>query len=92
MKTRNQVMCLLAKKYPSMFLRTTEEFSGSEGGIWTSGEDGPQAKDGNPLFSYYSENPYKYEIGIHKEVYDYLEKLGWYCEWYDAGTIMIWPE
>ena len=92
MKTRNQVMCLLAKKYPKMFLRTTEEFSGSEGGIWTSGESGPSAKDGNPLFSYYSENPHKYEIGVHKEVYDYLEKLGWYCEWYDAGTIMIWPE
>lgn len=85
-------MCLLSKKYPGMFLRNTEEFNGSEGGIWTSGEDGPTAKDGYSLFNYYSEDYHRYEIGVHKEVYDYLEKLEWYCEWNDAGTIMIWPQ
>ncbi len=51
MKTRNQVMCLLSKKYPGMFLRNTEEFNGSEGGIWTSGEDGPTGKDGYRLLN-----------------------------------------
>ena len=85
-------MCLLSKKYPGMFLRNTEEFNGSEGGIWTSGEDGPTAKDGYSLFNYYAEDYHRYEIGVHKEVYDYLEKLEWYCEWNDAGTIMIWPQ
>ena len=85
-------MCLLSKKYPGMFLRNTEEFNGSEGGIWTSGEDGPTAKDGYSLFNYYSEDYHRYEIGVHKEIYDYLEKLEWYCEWNDAGTIMIWPQ
>jgi hypothetical protein len=91
MKTRNQVMSLLEKKYPNMLLRTTEEFNGSEGGIWTSGEDGPEAKAGGPLFNYYSENHAKYNLGVHNEICDYLDKLEWYCEWYDAGTIMIWP-
>ena len=85
-------MCLLSKKYPGMFLRTTEEFNGSEGGIWTSGEDGPTAKDGYSLFNYYSEDYHRYEIGVHKEIYDYLEKLEWYCQWHDAGTITIWPQ
>jgi hypothetical protein len=92
MKTRNQVMSLLAKKYPGMFLRTTEEFSGSKGGIWTSGEDGPAAKDGSPLFDYWTENQTKYNLGVHTEIYDYLDELQWYCEWNDAGTIMIWPQ
>lgn len=85
-------MCLLSKKYPGMFLRNTEEFNGSEGGIWTSGEDGPTAKDGYSLFNYYSEDYHRYEIGVHKEVYDYLDKLEWYCQWHDAGTITIWPQ
>lgn len=85
-------MCLLSKKYPGMFLRNTEEFNGSEGGIWTSGEDGPTAKDGYSLFNYYSEDYHRYEIGVHKEIYDYLEKLEWYCQWHDAGTITIWPQ
>lgn len=91
MKTRDEVMQLLETKYPGMFLRTTEEFSGSEGGIWTSGEDGPRASDGRSLFNYYSEDYSTYDIGVHTEIFTLLEDCEWYCEWHDAGTIMIWP-
>jgi hypothetical protein len=72
-----------------MFLRTTEEFNGGKGGIWTSGEDDLPAKDNFPLFNYYSDGK-QYILGVHTEMYNFLEKHGWYAEWNDAGTIMLY--
>lgn len=92
MTTRDNLIELLAKTYPGMFLRTTEEFNGSKGGIWTSGESSIEAKDGFNLFDYYYRSYTKYEIGVHKEIYDLLQENGWYAEWYDAGTVMLWRE
>ena len=91
--SRQSLMAKLQKKYPKMFLRTTEEFSGSEGGIWTSGESGVSDSKGFPLFDYYAED-YKeinYIMGVSKSLSEFLEKNGWYCEFYDAGTVMIYP-
>lgn len=86
---REKLMDTLSKKYPTMFLRTSEEFNGNEGGIWTSGEESPRNAKGQELFDYLSESK-DYSLGIRKDFYEYLEKIGWYCEWYAAGTIMIW--
>jgi hypothetical protein len=86
---REKLMETLAKKYPTMFLRTSEEFNGNEGGIWTSGEESPRNAKGQELFDYWSESS-NYSLGVRKDFGEYLEKLGWYCEWHDAGTIMIW--
>ena len=88
-KTREQMMELLEVRYPEMFLRTTEEFNGGKGGIWTSGEDDLPAKDNFPLFNYYSDGK-RYILGVHTEMYNFLEKHGWYAEWHDAGTIMLY--
>ena len=76
-----------------MFLRTTEEFYGDKdraGGIWTSGENGYEDEKGNLLFDYYEEFGSNWVFGVNKDFSDWLEKRGWFCEWYDAGTIMIW--
>ena len=88
---RDNLMNLLESKYPKMFLRTTEEFDGCKGGIWTSGEDNLPAKDGFPLFDYYGEGNH-YELGVHTEISNFLEKHGWYAEWHDCGTIMLWED
>lgn len=91
--SRESLMAKLQKKYPKMLLRTTEEFDGGTGGIWTSGESGLCDSKGYELFNYYAED-YKeinYIFGVRKTLYEYLEKNGWYCEWHDAGTIMIYP-
>lgn len=89
---RDELMNLLQEKYPKMFLRTTEEFDGTEGGIWTSGEDGLPAEDSFPLFEYYADDyqEKRYILGVHKEIYNFLEKHGWFAEWYDPGTTMFW--
>ena len=89
---RQELITALQKKYPSKTFRTTEEFSGEmEGGIWTSGEDGTLDK-GLPLFNYYSQDggSNSYIFGVRNYLHNWLEERGWYCEFYDAGTVMIW--
>lgn len=88
---REELIVELQKRYPNMFLRTTEEFNGTEGGIWTSGEDSPQHK-GLPLFNYHSQDggSKSYTFGVRNFLHNWLENRGWYCEWYDTGTVMIW--
>lgn len=93
MITRERLIAKLQKAYPKMSLRTTEEFDGSEGGIWTSGEDGITDRVGLPLFDYYAEDYEErlYELGVRKHLVNFLERNGWYAEWHDAGTVTLWP-
>jgi len=72
------------------FVSTTEEFDGSPGGIWVSGEDGETLK-GKRIYDYYNEGS-TYEFGVLKTWEKELNKRGWYSEWYDAGTVMIWQD
>jgi hypothetical protein len=75
------------KKYMD-FVRTTEDFNGSQGGIWVSGEDGDEYK-GATIYDYYTSGK-SYELGVNIKWEKELNKRGWYSEWYDAGTVMIW--
>ena len=71
-------------------VRTSEEFDGTQGGIWVSGEDADMYK-GMPIYDYYNEGSRKYNLGVLVTWEKELNKRGWYSEWYDAGTVMIWP-
>ena len=31
-----------------------------------------------------------YLCGIHRDIFIWLEERGWYPEWYDAGTLLLW--
>lgn len=57
------------------------------GGIWCDGEDNQD------LFNYWAIDPQEkhYIFGVNKKLYNQLDKLGWYMEWNDAGTIMCYP-
>ena len=72
------------------FVKTTEEFNGSPGGIWVCGECGDEYK-GNVIYSYYSEDYKNRTFGVDNKWEKELNKRGWYSEWHDAGTSMIWP-
>ena len=72
------------------FVRTSEEFDGAQGGIWTTGENGDEYK-GNVIYDYYSMDHKNRIFGVDKKWDKELNKRGWYSEWYDAGTVMIWP-
>lgn len=64
---------------------TTEDFNGSKGGIWISAEE-PQ---NTHFFDYYAMGR-TYDCGVRTSLVELLDKLGWYAEWEDAGTIMLW--
>ena len=66
------------------FFRKSEEFEGRETGtgIWTGGEGEP-SKDGMGLWNYWESN--------HPEIDQFLADRGWYQEWHDAGTVMLYP-
>ena len=72
------------------FVRTTEDFNGNEGGIWLSGENMDEYK-GQVIYDYYSEDYKNREFGVLNKWEKELNKRGWYSEWYDAGTVMVWP-
>ncbi len=63
---------------------TTEEFSGTEGGIWVGGEE----NDG--LFEYYNTSS-KFDFGVEKKLNKSVNKRGWWFSWNDPGTMMVWP-
>ena len=87
---REELLEELSKRHPKSKFRTSEEFSKDmEGGIWTSGED--FKGEDLPLFNYYNESS-SYIFGVKKSLHNWLEKRGWYCEWYDPGTVMIWKD
>jgi hypothetical protein len=89
--TRDEMMATMRNKYGLSFVKTTEEFDGEEGGIWLGGSDGklmPNAKD--DMFNYYHGGA-KYPQGVHKDLAKFLDKCGWYGQFADPGTVMLWP-
>jgi hypothetical protein len=63
---------------------TTQDFGTGGDGIWVSGESNPG------LFDYYSER-WMDTFGVEPELNNFVEENGWYFEWHDPGTIMVWP-
>jgi hypothetical protein len=89
--SRETMMELLESKWKLGFVNETENFNGSKGGIWLSGESGETYKDGRELFDYWNEDHDRYTFGVHNKIGNWAEENGWWFEWNDAGTIMLWP-
>ena len=90
-KEDREGMMKFIKKHMS-FVGTSEDFNGSEGGIHVSGEDYDDEFKGKQIYDYYSEDYKNREFGVLNSWEKELNKRGWYSEWYDAGTVMIWPQ
>jgi len=95
-KCRVSVMAYLRQHLD--FVKTTEEFFGQDpvslppdhvGGIWVSGENGDTYRR-KRIFNYYNESS-DYTGGVLRQFTEALANHGWYCEWYDAGTVHIYP-
>ena len=64
----------------------SEEFRQSyKDGIWISAEE----TENEFFFDYYAMRS-TFELGVRNTLNVFLELRGWYAEWYDAGTVMIW--
>ena len=65
---------------------TTDEFYGEKNdnnGIWISAESTPS------LFNYWSE-VWGDTFGVDPKLNAMVENNGWFFEWHDAGTMMVW--
>lgn len=40
--------------------------------------------------SYWTDNP-DYVFGVHPELSEVFEKAGWFAEWEDPGTLVLYP-
>ena len=88
---RDELMNALQQKFGLKHVRTTEEFGTSPGGIWLSGEERDLASDGIELFNSYAGGRPPYDdFGVHTEFNKFIEPHGFFAEWYDAGTLMLW--
>ena len=86
---RDEVMDAIYKEF-GLKSRTTEEFGGSPGGVWISGEsDQLQTAEGLPMFDYYLDMD-PYEFGVHPEFSSFVSQYGFFPEWNDPGTLMLW--
>ena len=83
---RTALQAILSER--KVWNKTTEEFSpGMKGGIWLTAEEGD-------LFDYYAWEwdceEKSYIMGTKKEFHEELKRLGWFAEFYDPGTVMLW--
>lgn len=86
--TREKFMEQLTASYPVFKLAMTEDFKNDfAGGIWVR-----NTEELNDLFDYWIEDIQEkyYIFGVKKSLHNWANKKGWYFEWYDAGTMMIW--
>lgn len=88
--TREELKTKLQRHFPGLWMKDTEEFDGTEGGIWTG--EGSETKDGFPLFDYYDESETLYTMGVWNPLHNILDAAGWFAEAQDAGTYFIMPE
>jgi hypothetical protein len=89
--TREELVKILQTKYALNFTKDSEEFDGEEGGIWIGGSEGKVMPDGKTeMFNYYHGGS-KFPQGINKDFANFLAKRGWYGQFADPGTVLLWP-
>lgn len=104
-KMQQLLIDFITKQHPrnaNAFMKTTEEFSPDmPGGIWMCGEcNDVVSKTELPMFEYYAGSWHgpegklydSYIWGVHPKINKFVESHGWWFEWYDPGTIMLWPQ
>jgi hypothetical protein len=91
---RDELILALQQRYPKATFKPSEEFFSDKNneGIWVPAYNPEELCSGKPLFDYYSQDSgsKKYTRGVHNSLHNWLNKNGWYCEFYDPGTVIIW--
>ena len=89
LKKRDQLKAELKRRWPKMWLKNSEEFNGAEGGLWSG------AGASGEFFSsewYFSDPQEKeYVAGVRRDVNAVLDEYGFFAEFQDPETILIWP-
>lgn len=87
---RKEMIGRLKVACPGLWMKFSEEFDGVDGGIWTTSEsEAVHTATGLKPFDYYAEGPL-YDLGVLVAVVELLDQHGWFAEWHDPGTMMLW--
>jgi hypothetical protein len=93
---RSKLMDAIKAKYPALTVKHSEEFNPiRKGFLWVVAEDARptekniRASDGYPLFEYNSTLKRYGNTGVHHTFTKLVQKFGFYCEWYDTGTLFL---
>lgn len=91
---RDELIQALQERYPKARFRPSEDFFSDKNdeGIWVPADNAEQLQSGKSLFDYYSQDggSKHYTRGVHNSLHNWLNKQGWYCEFNDPGTVIIW--
>lgn len=66
---------------------TTDDFFSSKQdnkGIWVAADSTPELFD-------YDSMEWRDTFGVNPKINKLVEKNGWWFEWHDPGTMMVWP-
>ena len=79
------------KLYPKAKAAPASDFYGdpNEKGIWFRGSECGDVIDCLPMYDYWNEL-WLDTFGVNPEFEKFMNKHGWYCENYDAGTLMAY--
>lgn len=87
--TRDEMMALITKRFPNIWMKTSEQFDGRKDAIWTGTNSFIDKDKEVPAFNDFIESK-KYDIGVHVTLVSFLNKHGYYAEAYDCGTFFIY--
>jgi hypothetical protein len=79
---KEEMMTWLKGKGVRVVGTSAQFYNDNSNGIWVSGEC-------SDLFDYYRESWYNTH-GVSPKLNEQTEKRGWYYEWHDTGTMMLW--
>jgi hypothetical protein len=100
---RDEMMELIKKRFPNIWVKPSEEFSNDKNyagrGIWSGSESSTWIDDAKkiPAFNPYGAYAYNprldkdYENEVHKTLAKFLRDHGWFAEFYDDATVFFWP-
>lgn len=74
----------LKKEFPGIFFRPSEDFDGSEGGIWTG-----LAEQSSNNVIHWDNNRLEFESA---KLAKWLDENYCFAEPYDSGTLFIYPD
>jgi hypothetical protein len=84
----------LATRFPNVWIKDGRDFCSDYAcSLWTG--DGSQIDvHGDKVytvdaFDLYSDSR-QYVTGVWRELYNFLDARGYYCEFHDPGTVFIW--
>ena len=87
-----QLIKKINKLYPTVKAAPYQEFTSNKNdvGIWFRGSESALIDNDLPLYDYWNTS-WAETFGVNPDFEQFMYENGWYCENYDAGTLLAFP-